>query len=384
MKKQHKRASKKKIGAYILYGALTVFLLGIILSFDDIGEIFKVVKSADYRYILLSLLCLGIYIALYPLSLCILTQARGCDIKPSTTYNIAMTEHFFNGITPFATGGQPFQVYAYAKAKIKPAESTSLLLTNFMVFMLVTNGFAACSLFYFSRFVTTVAMKVIAIVGFSINFTVLVMTFLVATSHRLRTLFAKIVDLCTRLPFVGKFLKPRSEGLKEYFVQAQEAFANLMHKKGAFFLALLTKILSMAAYYATTFFILRALYINVPLSDMFFIICGTSFAITMVVFMPTPGSSGGIEFAFKTVFASIAAGAASTVASGGMLIWRLLTYYLVMLVSLGFYIYLEKAFAKKAAASAEESSINASTDMEHSLTDASTCPENDSVSSDEQ
>ena len=103
----------------------------------------------------------------------------------------------------------------------------------------------------------------------------------------------------------------------------------------------------MLAYYLVTFFILLALEINVCASDIFFIICGSSFAITMTVFVPTPGSSGGIEFAFKSVFATIAAGAAAAVAYSGMLIWRLLTYYLVMLVSLCFYAAFEISQAKK-------------------------------------
>ena len=112
----------------------------------------------------------------------------------------------------------------------------------------------------------------------------------------------------------------------------------------------------MGAYFFTTFFILLALRVPVGASDIFFVICGTSFAVTMVVFLPTPGASGGIEFAFKTVFASIAAGAASSVAYGGMLVWRLLSYYFVMLISLIFTIILEITSLKnkKREAIAEE------------------------------
>jgi uncharacterized protein (TIRG00374 family) len=256
-----------------------------------------------------------------------------------------MTEHFFNGITPFATGGQPFQAYAYKKAGVRVSESTCLLLMNFMVFMIVTNGFALSSLFYFKRFVTDGAMAAIAVVGFTMNFSVLGITVLLATSSHVRKWLSALLDFLCKFGWIARLLAPRVENLKEYFVNVQEAFSALVKKKLAFILALLTKILSMAAYYATTFFILRALWINVPLEEIFFVICGTSFAITMVVFLPTPGSSGGIEFAFKSVFATLAAGAAASVSYGGMLIWRLLSYYLVMLVSLMFYIILEIGFS---------------------------------------
>lgn len=340
-------SSKFRVGAFILYGALTVFILMIALSLGDLGEILAVLKSADFSQILLALLCILVYMALYPLSLCILTRARGCEIKMSTTYNIAMTEHFFNGITPLATGGQPFQVYSFNKAKVKPSESTCLLLMNFMVFMLVTNGFAACSLFYFDRFVTDRAMAFIAAFGFTMNFAVLTVTFLLATSRRVRAVLSRLLHFLCRFKWIARFLEPRLPSLNEYFEQVQTAFSHLIRKKGAFFLSLLSKILSMGAYYTATFFILRALHVSAPLGELFFIICGTSFAITMVVFLPTPGSSGGIEFAFKSVFGCIAAGAAASVAYGGMLIWRLISYYLVMLISLGFYILLEIGFSKK-------------------------------------
>ena len=347
--KQNKTKRIKKIGTYVFYVALTVFILALVLSFNDMDGIREVISEAKLSYVGIAVLCLLGYILLYPLSLCILTSARKCDISPLTTYNIAMTEHFFNGITPFATGGQPFQVYSFSRARVKASESTCLLLMNFMVFMLVTNGFAACSLFFFRRFVTTGPMTIISVVGFSINFFVLIMTFLLATNKGICRLICRFLDFLCRFRLLSKLLSPRVEGLKLYFVQVQEAFAALMKRKGHFLLALLSKICSMGLYYMTTFFILKALNVPLPSNDLFFIICGTSFAITMVVFLPTPGSSGGIELAFKDVFASITGGSIA-VATSGMLIWRLLTYYLVMLISLAFYVVLEIRFAKKSKA----------------------------------
>ena len=51
----------------------------------------------------------------------------------------------------------------------------------------------------------------------------------------------------------------------------------------------------------------------------------------MVVFVPTPGSSG----------------ASGALSYGGMLMWRLMSYYLLMAVSLAFYIRLEAAFSRE-------------------------------------
>jgi len=342
-----KQSNKKQIGLFILYGALTVFVLALILSLNDIEEIFKAIAKANIGYVSLAVLCILIYMALYPLTLCILSKANGSNANTLTTYSIGMIEHFLNGITPFATGGQPFQVYALSKVGVKPSESTSLLLMNFFVFMISTNSYALCALFFFKRFITDGALKIIAIIGFSMNFLVLIFTLIIATNKRCTRLFSAFFKLLCKIKLIGKFLSPRLPELDGYFENVQNAFSRLIKKKKAFFLCLVTKLVTMGFYYATTIFILLALNVNVEVKDTFFIICGTSFAITMVVFVPTPGSSGGIEFAFKTVFASIAAGAAATVAYGGMLIWRVLSFYLVMLISLIFYFIFEYKISKK-------------------------------------
>ncbi|MBQ7363051.1 MAG: flippase-like domain-containing protein [Clostridia bacterium] len=349
-----KKSNRRKIGTYILFAAVTIFVVAVVLSLGDIGEVMNTIMTADFRYILAAVGALLVYLALYPLSLCILTRANGEKIGFFKTYSIAMTEHFFNGITPFATGGQPFQVYAFKRERVTIASSTSLLLMNFFVFMLVTNAFAACSLVYFRRFVTDGAMTAIAIIGFSMNFIVLAFTLLIALNKTARRLVSALVSRLAVWRLTRRLVAPRVDDINEYFDNVQSAFRALIKKKGAFFLSLLTKTLAMGAYYCVTFFILHALYVDVPASELFYIISGTSFAITMVVFLPTPGSSGGIEFAFRSVFASIVAAYAvggssiDTIATGGMLIWRVLTYYLAMLISLGFYVFIEIAYQRRA------------------------------------
>ena len=356
------RAKHKKIALYIFYGALTVAILVTVLSFNDIGEIFSVMQTADVKYIYIALAFLLAYALLYPLSTCILAKAQKLPTRFATNYTVAMTEHFFNGITPFSTGGQPFQVYAFKKSGVKISESTGLLMMNFIIFMIVTNLFAMLSLIYATKFVTTVPMIALAVVGFTMNFGVLAFLIALATSKRLRGCLVWIVEHLAKIKFLKKFLEPKIPQLTEYFTQVQSAFKSLFKKVHIFLLCILIKIITMAFYYAITFYILLALHVPVGYDDLFFIMCGTSFAITMVVFVPTPGSSGGIEFAFGSVLANVGGGLSATVSYGGMLIWRLLSYYLMMAFSLLFYIALEIVFkvkSKKVAAIAESAEEDA-------------------------
>lgn len=342
------KSKAKKVGLYIFYGILTVCLLITILSFGDLGEIFKQLQMSNVKYILIAIACILVYAALYPLTTCILAKAQKLNVGFGTTYSIAMTEHFFNGITPFATGGQPFQVYAFTKAKVKASDATSLLMMNFIIFMIVTNGFALTSLIYYSKFATELPIQILAIVGFTMNFGVLAFLIALATSKRLGNALLKLAKLLCKIKWIGKLFEPKIPELAAYIERAQSGFKGLIKQGWAALVCLLIKIVTMGAFYAATFYILRALHVAVEYSDMFFVICGSSFAITMVVFIPTPGSSGGIEFAFQRVFASLAGGAAVAVSYSGMLIWRLLSYYMMLVISLVFYIGLEIYFAHKA------------------------------------
>lgn len=341
-----KNKKRKKAWLYLLYGAIAVCLFITVLSFNDFAAIGEALSKVEGKYIFIALTLLAVYVALYPLTNCILAKARGLKVSFSKTYSIGMTEHFFNGITPFATGGQPFQVYAFSRAKVKPSESTGLLLMNFIIFMLVTNGYAVCSLFFARRFVQGWGLGAVAIVGFSMNFLVLLFMISMGVSKKLRGGLVALYDKLSKGKRLGKVLQPRRESLVGYLENMQTAFKDLSRKKGVFFLCLLIKIVTMGAYYAIPFYVLKALGVAPSYSDLFFVMCGTSFAITMVVFLPTPGSSGGVEFAFTAVFSSIA-GITSSVAASGMLLWRLLTYYLVMLLSFLFYVGLEISFSVK-------------------------------------
>lgn len=344
---QNKKSKLKKIALFSFYGIITVAVLCVFLGANDFGAILGELGNADIKYVLIALALLLLYAFLSPLTTCILVRAKRLETGLITAYSVSMTEHFFNGITPFSTGGQPFQVYEFARGGVKAADSTGVLLLNFIITMIITNIFAACSLIYYNRFIGgNASMMIIAAIGFSMNFLVLLFMIALATSKSLKKLIFRLAEGLCRIKFLEKLLSPKLEQFNSYLDNVQSAFFFLVKRKGTFTLCLAVRAATMAIYYAITFYVLRALHIEVGYGDMFFIMCGSSFAITAVVFLPTPGASGGIEFAFKNVFVSLSGGAlAPSVAYGGMLIWRLLTYYLLMALSIAFYVGLEIYFA---------------------------------------
>lgn len=333
---------KKIMRKVILISAITLFILFIVLSLNDIKGIFETIKTAQISQLGIAFLLLLLYLILTPITLIILTKYRHCDISSRDVFLIGTTEHFFNGITPFATGGQPFQVYGYYNKGIKPKESTGILMMNFIIHMVSSNIFAIASLAFYQRYVAHIPNLVgVVIIGFAINFFILLSFLFLATSKRIRKWIRKFMVWLCKFKCIAKILEKRIPSFDEYFSGAQEAFKDLSRNKLVFIGCILIKMIVLAIYYLIPFFILTSLNVSLGIKDVAYVMLGTSFAITMVVWVPTPGGSGGIELAFRSIFITIA-GVSSAVAGGGMLLWRLLTYYLLMLLGFIAYLLFEK------------------------------------------
>jgi len=334
---------KKNLRNIILVASLSLVILIVIMSLNDFSKIVDVIRKCKIEYIIIALGLLLIYQFSWPFSLMILTKAKKVDISMKEVYSIGLTENFFNGITPFATGGQPFQIYAFSKSKVRASISTSLLLMNFIIMMLASNTFAIASLVYYKSYMKNIEnFKVIAIIGFSINFIVLLMSITFGISKKVDD---AIIILVKKISYIFKPLRKKREKnnkiLTEYFINMRNGFNELFSHKKAFFLTYLVKLITLFIYYLIPFFILKALNLNFGVENLVYVTLGTSFAITTVVFVPTPGASGGIEVAFEKIFKSIS-GVTSPVALGAMFLYRLITYYFLLLVSFVCYLRFEK------------------------------------------
>lgn len=334
---------KKIINNVILVSAITIFIFVIIFAKSDFKEIIATIKTTNLKYFMISVLVLLVYCFVQPLPLYILSKANGCDVKFLDIMLLGTTEHFFNGITPFSTGGQPFQVYAFNEIDVKPSTSTGVLMMNFIIYQFVLNVFCFITVFIFYGKIQGALnnLKYLIIFGFSMNILVFAIFLSLATVKSVKKLFTKFLTWLCKFKFFKKFLETKIPAFEQYVEGAQAAFKQLFSMKLKFICCLVIKTFSLLIFYAIPYFIMIALGVDLGINQLFFIISMTSFALTMVVWFPTPGGSGGIELAFKTLFASIA-GVTASVALSGMLLWRLLTYYLLMIIGFLAFLLFEK------------------------------------------
>ena len=347
-KEKNKYSFKSIINKIILGLAVTILILLLIIFLTtDINAIKTAFSNINIGYLFAGIGLTLLYFILSPITTCILTKVKKCNIGMLDTFLIGNTEHFFNGITPFATGGQPFQVYSYSRLGVKASASTGILMMNFIIHMAVTNLFAILSIAIYPELIKAVGnLLPMIIIGFTMNFLTFGFIILLACSKRVANFLVYLLKLLGKIKFLSKFITPAIPAFQKYCEDTQSAFKELWKHKGATLLCFFVRAITMFVYYAITFYILRSFNIGISYKDLFFVICGTSFAITTCVFIPTPGGSGGIEFAFTSIFFFFFSGITKDLGASGMLLWRILTYYGLMLVSFIDYLVLEKRTLK--------------------------------------
>lgn len=311
-----------------------ILVIVMVLSMNDIDDILSVLKNVKPLYLLYAFLVLALYFALWPISLFVFTKSRKLKIKFLDVFLIGSTEHFFNGVTPFATGGQPFQAYFFKKKGINYSDSTGILLLNYIIYQaVITIMFVVAFIInydYLKQNVSNVFW--LMILGIIINVFVLLVFISLGCLKKVRQLLLSFLKLLSKIKFLRKTLERKIPSFEHYCDEYQEAFKYMAKNKISILLAAIIKTLTMFVYYSVPFYVLKAVGVQVDYNQFFFIVSMTCFSICMTCWIPTPGASGGIELAFKTLFASIA-GVTATIAVSGMLVWRLITYYILMIIS---------------------------------------------------
>ena len=177
--------SKKKIIRWlILVAAILILIIVLIVNLGDIKSIWHMLTNANIGYIFLAVAVMLLYAISYQASLILLTKYRYKKLSIVDAFCISGSEFFFNAITPFSSGGQPFQAYALKRKGMGLSDSTSVLLINFISYQICLNavGLTFIILYYNKTFANIGNYIGFLIAGFTINMIILVLLLLLGLS----------------------------------------------------------------------------------------------------------------------------------------------------------------------------------------------------------
>ena len=253
------------------------------------------------------------------------------DFKFLSAFQLTLRTQFFNAVTPFATGGQPYQIYYLKQCDIDYASSTSVVLENFIVYQiaLVTLGIVALisnkAFHIFSK--VYILQKLIAL-GFIINTLVIVIMFVLAFSKKISKFIVNIgITILTKLHIV----KDKEKKLEEWdnnINHFNESTKLLLKNKKSFIFNIMCNFIALLCMYLIPLFILYAMG-NFNAFTAGVGIVTSAYIMIIGSFVPIPGGTGGLEYGFVQFYGNFITGGKL---SALMLVWRFITYYFGMIV----------------------------------------------------
>ena len=322
---------KNKKIKYIFNFLLIAIVLAIVLYFslkDNYQEIISTIFKMNYLWIFVAILFLIIYRLCASLGHYYIIKANNGHVSYLKCFQSNVMILFFLGVTPFAGGGQPMEIYFLHKEGISVTKATNITLQNFIVYqiaLILTGLFALIYNRIFNVFPNDNLIKYLVVLGFLINTLVLVVTFILSFGKKTnKFIIEKGIHFLTKIKIIKDEQKVQDK-CQKYLQSFHDNAMELKKNKKIVAFTVLINILGLMTLYSMPYPILRGMNVNINILKVV-----TAIAYVMIIgsFVPIPGGTGGIEYSFIFFFQYLISG---SILHAAMLVWRLISYYLGMI-----------------------------------------------------
>ena len=311
----------------ILLILVTIIVLYISLK-DNFFEVIDGLKKLNIFWMIIAIiLTIGYY---YFRSLSLYTFVKKFkNIEFKKIFKISFITQFFDGVTPSSSGGQPYQIYALTKEDITLVDSTNIAIQNFIVYqiaLILLGLIAVISNQYLNLFNNVGKIKNLILLGFIINVIVIIGLFSLAFMRKLNKAIVTLI-----IKIFGKIIKDKEKFIKssnEYIDKFHDGAIILLKNKKDFIKTIIYNFLGLALMYVIPLVILYGLKDYNSL-NIYTTITASAHVMLIGSFIPIPGASGGIEYAFTQFYGVFISDSKLTLV---MLLWRTITYYLGVII----------------------------------------------------
>ncbi|MEC9488508.1 MAG: lysylphosphatidylglycerol synthase transmembrane domain-containing protein [Halanaerobium sp.] len=260
----------------------------------------------------------------------ILIHTLGEEIGLLDSIVIYLIGAFISSVTPFATGGGPFQVYLLHKKGISIGKGSTVILTLFILRIFFFGLASAVFLVFFNWAISPGVIPGYIFylafgIGILISAAIILFTLIPGLINRV---FSKILQFKPVRGFLHKNFRA-----KRLLVKARrelEEFRSSLALLGQYKTQLIIAGLCTVGYWSSLFLIIPLVLNGLQLEPHFFKSYVMQTVINLVLpYMPTPGASGIAEIGFASLGVSFIPGNFVGLVT---LIWRFFVYYLVLIV----------------------------------------------------
>ena len=349
LKKRRRRNMISFIVSLLIIGCVVylLFELSNTLEQGDSATFYDLLDGMYWWYLLIAV---GLFIIMYAadtLKYTLLGRSYGHKLGIAKDMKVALIGKYYEAITPFATGGQPMQIYYFYKNGMSGSKSTSITMVKYAVQMLavtvvaaIVMGLGVGKLGMIENEITRNTILICGWVGFGLNaFIPVFVTFIVFCPRAV----SWVINLFVRLLYKIKIIKnaDKLETKIRQWVDDFAVFSQFVYKKPLTFLLLFVLCLfEPIIQFIIPYFVLVAMCGTEVMGMeggalLFSVMVLSMYATYAAAFIPTPGNSGAVESVFMLAFTVVA----ESVLFWYVIVWRFLLYYIYVFLGVGMNVY---------------------------------------------
>lgn len=338
-------ANKKKMHskrwAYLMI-ALSILWVGFViyqtieedlqqLSFKDfflvVGDFF-----IQWPYLLLALLMVIIVLATASIKFSVMIHAKTGRWSIIDALKLPVVGKYYENITPYGAGGQPYQIYHLRKTGMSLGQATAIPVINY-AFMRLTFGIISLLFFIFFPDAVSGWIRIAGYAGILISSLIPVTMIAITLSTKATNQLLRFAQWLLRICHIRR-ADFYHQKLASTVTHYQHAIAEYRYNKTVLGVNFWLSLVSHLAMASIAYFVMKATPINQLLITEIQYLQVTAmflYAANFIAIVPTPGGAGAAEFSFVSLFGLYIGG---TYLVWAMLLWRFFSFYFIIFLGL--------------------------------------------------
>lgn len=330
-----KQKSKKNKHLNLVFFLINLFVIAIIMGVQMGKEdmsISTLLESTFSPILLLLALLLWFVIQCvdgYRINLFV-KHASGRS-RPFLSYKTNAIGRYYDAITPMSTGGQPFQVFYLKNRGLNVAAAVSVPVGKYVVNQLCISVLWTICLIV--GFATSAGFtQVLCFVGWAMNSLLMVAVAVLSINQRVgKKIVVFVLRALQKVKIIKDYEKRYNQVIK-IVTDFQVTLKSFLKDGWLFAKLIITNVFAILLHYSIAFMVYCVMAGQIDFS-MFWEIFLLAVMIDMAAsFIPLPGGTGVSELSFTALFAAVISPA--SMLTWALLIWRFLTYYIILIQGL--------------------------------------------------
>ncbi len=325
-----KKSTKTNILRFAYIG-VTVLVIILIGAFNtNFSELENAIGRIHPVWILGAIVCMVLYWLTDAWLLKHITDYMS-DVKLNfgKSFKISIIGLYYAALTPSSVGAQPMQIVYMNREKISVGRATCIVVIKFIAYSLTVITFYVLSHWFIGDeyLRSTPAIYWLCILGLLLN--------IFAVSFFILTIISKTLVLKIGHGIIGflhkiKLMRKPEKALRDFDKQIEDYTGTSQyikeHKLRTVW-AFMISFLNIGLMFAITYFIYRAFGLNEY--SFLRVIAVQALLYVAIHYFPLPGGAGASEGGFFSIFSAFFA---KDILFAAMLIWRIMTYYIILAV----------------------------------------------------